>query len=64
MSELEFIPGERVTFHNDVQEDRGIVKSTGHGYVYVVFKCDGDWDNYQNYTAAAVLPNQLVKGWS
>lgn len=64
MMEKDFTPGEYVTYHNGWEKDHGIVKSTGHGYVYVVFKCDGDWKNYKNYTAEAVLPQHLVKGWS
>jgi hypothetical protein len=38
----------------------GRIKSwSSRGRIFVVFHCDGKWQNYQNYTAAAVDPNDL-----
>lgn len=61
----DFQPGEKVTYipsHGGVG-DHGIVKSKNHLYVFVVYKCAGNWDRYQDYTAAATDPNDLRKGW-
>jgi len=41
--------------------ERGRVKSTNDTYVFVVFKCNDDWDNYQDYTGCACKPQEL---WS
>lgn len=43
----------------------GIVKSksfddTG---IFVVFKCNNDWDNYMNYTGVYCSPDMLIDGW-
>jgi hypothetical protein len=29
------------------------------GHIFVVFHCDGNWHRYNDYTAAAVNPNDL-----
>lgn len=45
------------------REENGIVKSiTEHG-VFVVYNCGGDWENYQDYTAANTNPRDLRFGW-
>ena len=31
----------------------GKIRSWQNNYIYVVYNCDDDWDNYMNYTAAA-----------
>jgi ribosomal protein L37AE/L43A len=40
-------------------EETGRIKSFNSLYVYVVFKCDGNWDNFGNYTAEATNPERL-----
>jgi len=40
-------------------EETGRIKSFNRLYVFVVFKCDGDWDNYAKYTAESVEPSRL-----
>ena len=37
----------------------GRVKSTNEKWVFVVYNCDGQWDDYNNYTAAATKPDDL-----
>lgn len=47
-------------------KENGIVKShhpTELFIVYVVYKCAGDWKNYQNYTAASTVTTDLKPGW-
>jgi hypothetical protein len=46
--------------------ENGIVKSIpiNGAFVFVVFNCNDDWDNYQNYTAQCVSIQHLKYGWS
>ena len=37
----------------------GCIKSWNNKWIFVVYNCDDDWDNYQNYTAAATDPYDL-----
>lgn len=41
--------------------EKGRIKSFSlrAGWVYVVFKCGGEWDRYKEFTAAACLPRHL-----
>jgi hypothetical protein len=50
---------------NDKYEN-GIVKSVGDNAidsVFVVYNCGGEWNNYQNYTAALTNVRDLYTGW-
>lgn len=40
--------------------ERGRIKNWNMKWVFVVYKCDGVWNNYQNYTAAATNPQDLT----
>lgn len=45
--------------------ENGIVKGFAeNGGVFVVYNCNGDWDNYENYTAANTRPEDLFLGWA
>lgn len=46
--------------------EKGIVKSLcdDHNWVFVVYNCAGEWDNYKNYTAARTKVEQLIPGWA
>ena len=53
--------GQWVEYHGQAGErEVGRVKSSNHKWVFVVYHCDGDWDNFQNYTAAATNPDDLI----
>jgi hypothetical protein len=45
--------------------EKGIVKNLSHreGFVFVVFHCAGEWDNYRDYTAQACDSSRLEAGW-
>jgi len=46
--------------------ENGIIKSIHQlqvGFVYVVYKCGGDWDNYMDYTGALTEIKGLEEGW-
>jgi len=38
---------------------KGRIKSWNDHYVFVVFHCNDDWENYADYTAEAVHPSRL-----
>ncbi len=57
-------PGEKVTFSSYNKKEKGIVKSISDSeHVFVVYHCDNDWGNYQNYTAARTHISDLTLGW-
>ena len=37
----------------------GRIKSFNDKYIFVVYHCDGNWENYTDYTAAATNPEDL-----
>jgi len=39
--------------------EEGRIKSWNDKFVFVVYNCGDRWDEYQNFTAAATLPNEL-----
>lgn len=45
--------------------ENGKVKSVpGDGYAFVVYNCAGNWDQFEDYTAARTKLSDLKKGWS
>lgn len=63
--------GDKVTYipsqYCDSHEwEQGIVKQvlpSVDNAVFVVYNCNGEWSNYQNYTSCSTLVKKLVKGW-
>lgn len=46
------------------KNEKGIIKSIGDdGNIFVVYHCDGKWEEYFNYTAALTREEDLVLGW-
>ena len=39
--------------------ERGRIKSWNDRFVYVVYRCGDDWDNFADFTAAPTLPQDL-----
>jgi len=58
--------GDKVTYVTPFfVREKGILKSiVNHEYCFVVYNCDGDWENYENYTGACTRVGDLVEGWS
>jgi hypothetical protein len=57
-------PGQKVTYLSHGKTEHGIVKSiSDKNHVFVVYHCDGNWDRYQDYTAARTAILDLVSGW-
>lgn len=40
-------------------EEFGRIKSWNDKYVFVVYKCANNWNDYQNYTGVATNPKDL-----
>lgn len=52
--------GKKVVYINGVGERQlGILKSWNDTWIFVVYNCGGDWENFKNYTAAATKPTDL-----
>ena len=59
------MPGTKVTYQDFGRKETGIVKSL-HPMLrvaFVVYKCNNDWKNYQNYTGCPTSFSDLVLGW-
>jgi len=39
--------------------EKGRIKSWNSYFVFVVYNCAGEWDNFKNYTSAATKPEDL-----
>lgn len=67
-NEKTFEPGDKVTYvpsYEHAPYQKGVVKSVHEDgkHCFVVYNCGGDWENYQDYTAAKTANKYLTKGW-
>lgn len=44
-------------------KENGRVKSIGEDYAFVVFKCAGEWDRYEDYTGQRTKLIDIKSGW-
>ena len=52
--------GREVIYTDGVRAEQfGRIKSWNDKWIFVVYKCADDWDNYQDYTGAATDPSDL-----
>jgi hypothetical protein len=52
--------GRWVTYQPFMGEpERGRIKGWSARYIFVVYHCDGHWNDFRNYTAAATQPRDL-----
>jgi hypothetical protein len=42
------------------RSEYGRVKSANSRFVFVVFKCDNQWDRFQDFTGCACNPENLI----
>jgi hypothetical protein len=54
--------GRAVTYTSIGTKESGRIKSWNDRWIFVVYHCADDWDNYQDYTAAATDSNDLDWG--
>ena len=41
------------------KQEIGRIKSWNEKWIFVVYNCDNDWDDFKNFTAAATDPKEL-----
>ena len=60
-----FKSGDKVTYVTPYKQEHGIIKGNCNdaNFVFVVYNCGGEWDNYMNYTGASTRRKDLIKGW-
>lgn len=42
------------------ETERGRIKSWNVRFIFVVFKCDKEWDRFENFTGEPVSPEDLT----
>ena len=55
--------GKWVLFQPPYQKDKselGKIKSWNNTYIYVIYRCNHDWNNFKNYTAIPTDPDTLI----
>jgi len=53
--------GRWVEYHGFRDEtERGRIKGWNYKFIFVVLRCDNNWDNFQEYTGIAVYPEDLT----
>lgn len=57
--------GLKVTYVTPFKEENGVVKRVCEedDAAFVVYHCNNDWNNYENYTAAKTSFKDLKLGW-
>lgn len=45
--------------HAGAGAEYGKIKSWNKHFIFVVYHCDGNWDRFEEYTAAATDPDNL-----
>lgn len=59
-----FEKGQKVTYKTKFYKEHGIVKGmSGPEHVFVVYNCNEEWDNYENYTGERTRNKDLIEGW-
>ena len=43
----------------DSKPDRGRIKSWNEKFIFVVYRCGGNWDEFEKYTGVATDPGDL-----
>ena len=51
--------GKWVLYDGGFKKEKGRIKSWNSKFVFVVYKCDGQWDEFKNYTACATNPEDI-----
>jgi len=52
--------GRWVIYKTEFENQRGRIKSWNDKWIFIVYNCAGEWDRYQDYTAAATKPEDLI----
>lgn len=61
---MTFNVGDKVTYSTSYKKEYGIVKRIAdEDNSFVVYNCDNNWDDFENYTAARTSNKDLILGW-
>ena len=61
---MNFKFGDEVTYTSHNKKEYGKVKSiSDDAHVFVVYNCGGEWDHFEDYTAARTEIKDLTIGW-
>ena len=53
--------GEYVIYReNSPEMERGRIKSWNDRFIFVVFKCNNEWDRFKDFTGECVCPEDLT----
>ena len=52
--------GKWVKYTDFSKTEIGKIKSWNNKFIFVVYSCNYDWNNFRNYTAAATSPEDLL----
>lgn len=56
--------GDKVTYCPDFgAKEKGIVKEVRDAIAFVVYRCNEEWDRYEEYTGCATNISDLKLGW-
>ena len=52
--------GRYVYYYNSVgNKEPGRIKSWNRNWIFIVYNCGDEWENFEDYTAAATKPSDL-----
>ena len=41
------------------EKEKGKIKSWNNKFIFVVYKCNNEWDRFQSFTGQATLPKDI-----
>jgi hypothetical protein len=51
--------GRWVLYDDNFKKEKGRIKSWNDEFIFVVYKCDCQWDRFQDFTGCATNPEDL-----
>jgi hypothetical protein len=51
--------GRWVIYNDGFKQEKGRIKSWNDEFIFVVYKCNEEWDRFQDYTGCATNPEDL-----
>ncbi len=51
--------GRWVLYDDGFKKEKGRIKSWNEEYIFVVYKCVGEWNRFQDFTGCATNPEDL-----
>ena len=52
--------GRWVIYDIGFKKEKGKIKSWNDKFIFVVYKCDNNWDKFQDYTGCSTTPQDLT----